>query len=65
MRKKMLVYENSRSDAGGKDIWVVRFKGREEKLDLLNPKLDEQQVMEVEPAVGADFERRACNANRR
>src|SRR5205823_11564178 len=29
MRKKMLVYETSRSDEGGKDVWVVRFKGKE------------------------------------
>jgi len=51
MRKKMLVYENSRSE-DAKDIWVVRFKGREDKLDLLNPKLDEAQVMEVSQQLG-------------
>jgi hypothetical protein len=46
MRKRMIVYENTRHD-GGKEIWSVRFKGREDKLDLVNPKLDEQQVLEV------------------
>jgi hypothetical protein len=51
MRKKMLVYETSRSEEA-KDIWVVRFKGREDKLDLLNPKLDEAQVMEVSQQLG-------------
>jgi hypothetical protein len=51
MRKKMLVYENSRTE-DAKDIWVVRFKGREDKLDLLNPKLDEAQVMEVSQQLG-------------
>src|SRR5437016_6404335 len=51
MRKKMLAYENSRTE-DGKDIWVVRFKGREDKLDLLNPKLDEAQVAEVSQQLG-------------
>ena len=51
MRKKMLVYDNSRSE-DGKDIWVVHFRGREDKLDLLNPKLDEAQVTEVSQQLG-------------
>src|SRR4051812_29785957 len=46
MRKRMIVYEDTRVD-DGKEIWQVRFKGRDDKLDLVNPKLDEQQVMEV------------------
>ena len=46
MRKRMIVYEDTRMD-GDKEIWQVRFKGRDDKLDLVNPKLDEQQVMEV------------------
>ena len=51
MRKKMLVYDESRVE-DGKDIWVVHFKGREDKLDLLNPKLDEAQVTEVSTQLG-------------
>jgi hypothetical protein len=46
MRKRMLVYESSRDEAG-QDVWTVRFKGREDRLDLLNPRLNEQQVIEV------------------
>ena len=51
MRKKMLVYETSRTE-DGQDIWVVRFKGREDKLDLLNPRLDETQVADVSQQLG-------------
>ncbi|HEY1628251.1 MAG TPA: hypothetical protein VGF52_00235 [Tepidisphaeraceae bacterium] len=51
MRKKMLVYDNSRTEEG-KDIWMVHFKGREDKLDLFNPKLDESQMMEVSQQLG-------------
>jgi hypothetical protein len=51
MRKRMLIYESSREE-DGKDIWTVRFKGKEDQLDLLNPKLDEQQVTEVSQQLG-------------
>jgi hypothetical protein len=30
----------------------MHFKGREEKLDLLNPKLDESQMAEVSQQLG-------------
>jgi hypothetical protein len=46
MRKRMIVYENTRIDSE-REIWTVRFKGRDDTLDLVNPKLDEQQVVEV------------------
>jgi hypothetical protein len=46
MRKRMLVYESSREE-NGRDLWTVRFRGREDRLDLLNPRLNEQQVVEV------------------
>ena len=51
MRKKMLIYDESRID-DGKDMCVVHFMGREDKLDLLNPKLDEAQVAEVSTQLG-------------
>lgn len=50
MRKRLLVYESSRKVVaanGDQEIWVVRFRGREDFLDLLNPQLTEQQVLEV------------------
>ena len=46
MRKRMIVYEETRN-AEGQEIWVVRFRGRDDRLDLLNPKLNEQQITEV------------------
>jgi hypothetical protein len=51
MRKRMLVYETSRTEHN-REIWSMRFKGREEKLDLVNPKLDESQVQEVSQQLG-------------
>jgi hypothetical protein len=46
MRKRLIVYEGTRVD-NDRELWNVRLKGREEVIDLFNPKLDESQVQEV------------------
>ena len=51
MRKRLIIYDNTRID-GDREIWSVRLKGREESLDLLNPKLGEEQVKEVSTQLG-------------
>jgi len=51
MRKRLIVYETSRHDEG-RDVWVVRMKGRDERLDLTDPKLNEQEMTEVGGQLG-------------
>jgi hypothetical protein len=51
MRKRRLVYESTRLDET-REIWIMRFRGKEEKLELLNPKLSEEQVGEVSGQLG-------------
>jgi hypothetical protein len=51
MRKRLLVYENTRKE-GDREIWSMRIKGREDRLDMENPRLDEQQVAEVSQQLG-------------
>ena len=51
MRKRLIVYEHSREDAGD-EIWTVRMRGKEDHLDLLNPKLNEAQMQEVSTQLG-------------
>jgi hypothetical protein len=51
MRKRLLIYESTHSE-GGKEFWKVRLRGREQMLDLLNPRLNEQQVAEVSGQLG-------------
>lgn len=51
MRKRLVVYESTRHE-GGQDIWVVRLRGRQELLDLRDPKLAEQQLAEVTQQLG-------------
>jgi hypothetical protein len=46
MRKRLVVYESSRVE-NEQELWTVRFRGRDQLLDLVNPRLDEQQILEV------------------
>ena len=57
MRKRLVLYDSTRHEpgpdgSGPRDVWVVRMKGREDKLDLVDPKLDEKQVTEVSRQLG-------------
>jgi hypothetical protein len=51
MRRRRIVYESTRREGAG-EVWSVRFKGREELMDLLNPRLDEEKVGEVSLQLG-------------
>jgi hypothetical protein len=51
MRKRLIVYETTRHDTG-RDVWVVRLKGKDQRLDLTDPKLNEQEMTEVSQQLG-------------
>jgi hypothetical protein len=51
MRKRLIVYEETRHEEGH-DVWVVRMKGRDDRLDLVDPKLDESKVADVSQQLG-------------
>jgi hypothetical protein len=51
MRKRRIVYESTRAEQD-REIWTVRLKGREDRLEMVNPKLDEQQITEVSGQLG-------------
>lgn len=46
MRKRLLMYEGTRSE-GDRQFWIVRQRGRETPLEMLDPKLGEEQMREV------------------
>ena len=57
MRKRLVLYDSTRHEegpdgSGPRDVWVVRMKGRDDRLDLVDPKLDEKQVTEVSQQLG-------------
>jgi hypothetical protein len=51
MRTRRVIYESTRRQEQT-EIWSVRLKGREELMDLVNPRLDERQVEEVSQQLG-------------
>jgi hypothetical protein len=51
MRKRLLSYESTHVE-NGREFWTVRMKGREQPIDLLNPRMDEQQVALVSDQLG-------------
>lgn len=51
MRKRIVVYEGSRV-VDGKEFWSLRYRGKDELFDLLDPKLDEQKIVEVSAHLG-------------
>lgn len=51
MRKRLVVYEEARKEEG-RDVWVVRMKGKEDRLNLVDPHLNEQEMAEVSQQLG-------------
>lgn len=51
MRKRIIVYETTRYE-NEKEIWTVRYRGKDDLVDLLNPQLDEQKIAEVTQHLG-------------
>ena len=51
MRKRLVVYEETRK-AEGRDVWVVRMKGKEDRLNLVDPHLNEQEMADVSQQLG-------------
>jgi hypothetical protein len=51
MRKRLVIYQSSRNE-NGTDVWVVKLKGREEPVEMIDPKLTEQQVGDVSRQLG-------------
>jgi hypothetical protein len=52
MRKRLVVYENTRHDPDNRDVWLVHLKGSQSTLELVDPKLNEQQITEVSGQLG-------------
>lgn len=51
MRKRLIAYESTHLESG-QEFWSVRMKGRDQLIDLINPKLDEEQVAQVSAQLG-------------
>ena len=52
MRKRLVTYESSRIDGDGRDLWTVRLRGRDDRLELVDPHLTAEQVADVSNQLG-------------
>lgn len=56
MRKKLLVYEGKADDDAGREVWTMRFKHDQTQVEVIHPRLNEEQIAEVSAHLGAIFE---------
>lgn len=52
MRKRLLAYDSTRHDAARGEVWRVKLKGREQPLEMVDPKLTEDQLGDVTQQLG-------------
>lgn len=52
MRKRKLKYENSRK-ADDREYWQMRLTGSQDMHDVLNPRLDDEKIVQVQQQLGA------------
>jgi hypothetical protein len=51
LRKRLLAHDATHA-RDGQEYWTVHLKGRDQPIDLLNPRLDEQQITQVSEQLG-------------
>lgn len=51
MRKRIVVYEDTRYE-NGQEIWSIRLRGSNARMDLLNPQLDDAKIQQVTEHLG-------------
>lgn len=51
MRKRLIVCETTRTEQD-REIWAVRFRGKDTRMDLINPNLGESEIGEVTQHLG-------------
>jgi hypothetical protein len=48
MRKRLVVYENTRHDAEGREIWTLRLRGKDQPtFEVIDPKPTDEQIAAV------------------
>ncbi len=47
MRKKRLIYDRSRTDPHGREVWQMHLRGSDETCEVVDPNLDEEKIAEV------------------
>lgn len=52
MRKKLLVYDRMLRKEDGTEVWAMHFKGSDEVHEVVDPKMDEEKIVQVSQHLG-------------
>lgn len=52
MRKRLVIYDNTRHDEAGREIWTLRLRGRDEVIEVVDPKPTDEQIASVREQLG-------------
>ncbi len=56
MRKKLLTYDGMATDEQGRDVWKVHVRGGDEAHEVVDPHMDEDQILRVSGDLGQIME---------
>ncbi len=56
MRKKILVYDSTRRDDDGVEIWTMHYRKEGGSVEVVHPEMDDQQIVAVTSELGAIFQ---------
>ncbi len=56
MRKKLLIYDRAEPGDSGQETWVLHRRGSEHPLKVVNPRLDEARITELNTQLGQILE---------
>jgi hypothetical protein len=52
MRKKLVIYEDTKHDEQGRELWTMRVRGREGNFTVIDPKPTDEQIASVRDQLG-------------
>ena len=56
MRKKLLIYDRMDTDQLGREVWQMHLRGSDEVHRVIDPKMDEDQILQVSQDLGQIME---------
>jgi hypothetical protein len=52
MRKRLVIYEDTKHDEQGRELWTMRVRGREGFITVIDPKPTDEQIAAVKDQLG-------------
>ena len=56
MRKRLLIYDRNERGDDGAEVWLMHLKGNDRTCRVIDPKMDEEMIVEVSGQIGQILE---------